>query len=223
MLADSGSEFTLAEEFFLIAHDDHTGRGLLDADVLAVGLAGAVLAGLVLAGRVTVLDGKVALMDERPAGDPIGDPLIAALRQEGEQRTVRAWIDELRDGLTATVAEDLEARGVIRPVVARQPVHRRPRVRYPAVAPVRAVRPRVRLGHALGRAVRVDARTALLAAIVRATGLAGWFIDVYGPPVRGQLARISANLPPSLRTLITAVERASRPRWSFAVHRQIAV
>ena len=70
MLADSGSEFTLAEEFFLIAHDDHTGRGLLDADVLAVGLAGAVLAGLVLAGRVTVLDGKVALMDERPAGDP---------------------------------------------------------------------------------------------------------------------------------------------------------
>ncbi|SDY37463.1 Golgi phosphoprotein 3 (GPP34) [Micromonospora pattaloongensis] len=208
LTADTGPGFTLAEEFFLIAHDDRTGRALLGGDLLAVGLAGSVLAGLVLAGRLTVLDRAVALMDSRPVGDPIGDPLIAELRQRAERRSVRAWIEYLCDGLTAAVAEDLAARGLIRIAEVRHPVTRRRTARYPAVDAARAVGPRVRLGHALGAPAPVDARTALLAEIVRATGLDGWFVDVYGPPVREQLARIDANLPRTLRALLTGVDEA---------------
>ncbi|MEV1289803.1 GPP34 family phosphoprotein [Micromonospora sp. NPDC049679] len=204
--ADTGSEFTLAEEFFLIAHDDSSGKPLVNADLLTIGLAGSVLAGLVLAGRVTVLEQAIALMDERPVGDPLGDPLIAALRLRGDRHPVRAWIDYLRDGLTGAVAEDLESRGLIRVVLVRRPLTRRPAARYPAVDPVKAVGPRVRLGHALGRAVPVDARTAMLAEIVRATRMDGWFVDVYGPTVREQLTRIRGNLPRTLRTLVTGID-----------------
>lgn len=207
--ADTGAEFTLAEEFFLIAHDDHTGRALTNTDLLDVGLAGAVIAGLVLAGRATVLEGALALMDERPVGDPIGDPLIHELRRCGDRRPVRAWIDYLRDGIAATVAEDLEARGVVRPAVTRRALRRRTVVRYPAVDAIRAVGPRVRLGHALGQAVPVDARTAMLAEIVRASALADWFVDVYGPRVREQLTRISANLPRTLRALVDGIDEAA--------------
>jgi hypothetical protein len=204
--ADTGSEFTLAEEFFLIAHDDSTGRGLLNAELLTIGLAGSVLASLVLAGRVTVLENAIALMDERPVGDPLGDPLIEELRRRGDRQPVRAWIDYLRDGLTAAVAEDLASRGLIRVVVFRRPLTRRPAARYPAVDPVKAVGPRVRMGHALGRPVPVDARTAMLAEIVRATGMDGWFVDVYGPTVRDQLARITGNLPRTLRAFVAGID-----------------
>ncbi|HEY8533473.1 MAG TPA: GPP34 family phosphoprotein [Micromonospora sp.] len=222
MRADSPATFTLAEEFFLIAHDDHTGRALLDADSLAAGLAGAVLAGLVLAGRITIAEGQVTLQDERATGDPIGDPLLVALRRQSDQRTVDAWLDELRDGLTTTVAEDLAARGLIRPVLARHPLVHRRRVRYPAVDAARAVAPRARLGSALGRAAPVDGRTAVLAEIVRATGLARWFIDVYGPSVRDQLARVRKQVPASVQTLAAAIERRSRLRWSSVLRRHIA-
>ena len=44
----------LADELFLIGHDEYTGKSVVNGDVLGCGLAGAVVAELLLAGRLTV-------------------------------------------------------------------------------------------------------------------------------------------------------------------------
>ncbi|WFE29064.1 GPP34 family phosphoprotein [Solwaraspora sp. WMMD791] len=203
--ARTPSELTLTEEFFLVALDDSTGRPMIGPDPLGAGLAGAAIATLVLAGRAQVRDdGLLVPADGLPIGDPVADPLLAELRREPRQ-PVPDWITLMRPGLPGVVAEDLEALGVLRTEVVRQPLTRRSVARFPAMDPVRAVGPRVRLGHALGRVGPVGRRAATLAQIVRATGADAWFVTMYGPTVRSQLTTTAAGLDPQLTAVVAAI------------------
>ncbi|MDG4766663.1 GPP34 family phosphoprotein [Solwaraspora sp. WMMD406] len=202
--ARTPTELTLTEEFFLVALDDATGRPMIGRDALGAGLAGAAIATLLLAGRAAVHDAMLVATDGDPVDDPICDPLLAGLRRERRQ-PVGAWIALMRDGLPAIVAEDLEALGVLRTVRVRQVVTRRTVARFPADDPVRAVGPRVRLGYALGRPVAVDDRTAVLAQIVRATGMDRWFVTMFGPVVRNRLAALAQRMDPQLGVVVTAI------------------
>ncbi|MFY1632696.1 GOLPH3/VPS74 family protein [Solwaraspora sp. WMMB335] len=213
--ARTPSELTLTEEFFLVALDESTGRPMIDRDMLGAGLAGAVIATLILAGRAAVQDATLVPVDGQPLGDPVADPLLAELRRE-RRAPVTAWIDLMRPGLSAVIAEDLAALGVIRIQLVRQQLTRRVVARFPAADPVRAVGPRVRLGHALGRVVAVDARTATLAQITQATGVHRWFVTMYGPIVREQLAAAASALVPELAAVVAAITGPA-PRSRIAV------
>lgn len=204
--ARTPSELTLTEEFFLVALDDNAGRPMIGRDPLGAGLAGAAVATLILAGRAEVSDdGLLVPVDARPLGDPVADPLLAELRQE-QRQPVTEWIGLMRTGLPDVVTEDLESLGVLRTEVVRQPVTRRASTRFLAMDPVRAVGPRVRLGHALGQVVAVDRRTAVLAQIVRVTGVSGWFVTMFGSTVRSQLKSTAASLGPQLATVVAAID-----------------
>jgi hypothetical protein len=57
-----------ADDLYVLAHHDVTGRPFLQARALGIGLAGALLAELVLAGAIRVPDGRVALAGGARAG-----------------------------------------------------------------------------------------------------------------------------------------------------------
>ncbi|HTX83306.1 MAG TPA: GPP34 family phosphoprotein [Streptosporangiaceae bacterium] len=56
-----GGTGRLADDLYLMAHDERSGRQLLSARAAGLGLAGALLAELVLAGCVGIASGRVAV------------------------------------------------------------------------------------------------------------------------------------------------------------------
>src|SRR4051812_29822687 len=87
----------LADELFLIGHDQYTGKPQVSDSALDTGLAGAVLGELVLAGRLGVADDtKVEVRDQRPYGERVSDAALAEMLKQTEQHPVRAWVEYLR-------------------------------------------------------------------------------------------------------------------------------
>lgn len=160
---------TLIEELALFAYDGTTGRdgtrGYLD-----LGLAGAVLYELALAGRVGEDGGKVRVLDSSPTGDPVVDARLAALADD-KPRNARSVVTRIAKGLLPTVRDGLVAGGVLRhergkalgifPVNRYLPVHRN------ATADART-----RLASAVRTGRAFDERTKALLALVAAVGLA---------------------------------------------------
>jgi len=103
---------SLPEELALLAHDDTTGRDRSGGH-LDLGLAGAVLYELALAGRVGVEGGRVRVLDPAPTGDPLADAGLAAIGAD-KPRIARVAVERTAKGLKRTVLDDLVARGVLR-------------------------------------------------------------------------------------------------------------
>ena len=106
----------LAEELFLLALDDDSGWITAPAqDALRYGLAAALLADLALAGKVTVTDQRVNLVESSPAGDELLDEVLKRLAASDKPRKVKYWINALSfRKLPKQIAERLVARGVLR-------------------------------------------------------------------------------------------------------------
>ena len=82
-------------------------------------------------------------------------------------------------------------------------------VRFPAIDAIKAASPRIRLRYLLDRGEVLDAATATLAALVRATELEPvLLLAAARPQVREQLGHIVETLPPPLRQLVAAVDAA---------------
>ena len=62
----------LAADFFLIAHDEFSGKLRISRDLLSCGLVGAQLAELIMANRLAVQGGRVLVTEVRGDGDEIG-------------------------------------------------------------------------------------------------------------------------------------------------------
>ena len=87
----------LADELFLVGHDQYSGRPHVADAVLDTGLAGAVLGELFLSGRVDVEEGcLVTVRDQRPYGDRVSDAALAEILKRRESHPVRAWVEYLR-------------------------------------------------------------------------------------------------------------------------------
>ena len=64
---------TLAEDLFLLACEEATGRPRIPAAHLELGLGGALLLDLALRGRVALVDDHVVVADRTPVGAPLLD------------------------------------------------------------------------------------------------------------------------------------------------------
>ena len=157
----------LAEELLLLAYNDDTGRN--QAGFLDLGLAGAVLLDLTLAGRLD-LDGKtVVVVDPRPVGHRLLDEAVQRIAADKPRRP-KAWIDRMQRGLPRQVLDGLVAAGVL--------THDTDRVlgfipfnRYRPVDATVEVAVRQRLDRAVAMGAVEDARTAALAGLVYALGM----------------------------------------------------
>ncbi|MFJ7628489.1 GPP34 family phosphoprotein [Streptomyces sp. NPDC097595] len=169
--------FTLPEELLLLAHDPVEGRIVCRAHSLRLGIAGAVAAELVLAGRVVVRDGKISASGAPALGDSFLDAALAGIAGRRKGHKLQRWVRDTAGVKTSAGRTDevwrhrLVARGALREERTRAlGVIAQRRHRVGPDDRTSAARERV---SAVGHGASEDERGRLLAALVGATGLAG--------------------------------------------------
>jgi hypothetical protein len=181
----------LAEHLLLIAHDD-TGSRIGDRHTLDLGLGGAVLAELAIAGRVAVAGRRVEVVDWSPTGDPVLDGALARIAAERRPRKPADQVRRLSEGLRGTLLQRLVDRGVL----CRQEdrvLWIFPRTRYPSTTgaePVAKTDARDRLRLAIDAPGPVEPRTAALCGLVKAVRLEAAVFP--GRPRRAVRRRLAA-------------------------------
>ncbi len=193
----------LADELFLVGHDQYSGKAQIDDRALDTGLAGAVLGEMVLAGRLGVdRDTMIAVRDQRPYGDRVTDAALAEVLKQDQPHSARSWVEYLRDHVRTMVASRLVSRGLVRQQLSRQR-------RFPAVDPVVAAAPQARLRFMLYRPGKADQQTAVLGVLTLATGLDFVVGGGSGRQTRRELSLLHSSISPDLRHLVLGVEAAS--------------
>jgi hypothetical protein len=197
----------LADELFLIGHDEQTGRAHLRGRVTGLGLAGALLAELVLFGRMTVDGDRLYVLDDAPPPDAVMHLLLEELRAEPYAPVVRDWLVYL-GGAQAyeLVVQRLRRGGHVEQVEARRRL--RPETKYLPTDENAAAWPAAALWSALARREALDHPQATLAGLVVATGLhrhLRWDDAIPTELVRRHLVR---PLPAPLRGLVEHVDAA---------------
>jgi hypothetical protein len=104
---------TLAEDLYLLACDEATGRARISTAYLDLGLGGALLLDLVLRGRVGLVDEHVVVTDPTPVGDPLLDHALSAVAGDAKPREPEYWVRHLARGAHAAVQSRLVAAGVL--------------------------------------------------------------------------------------------------------------
>ncbi|MEU8284208.1 GPP34 family phosphoprotein [Micromonospora sp. NPDC048905] len=111
----------LRDDLFLLGHDDDTGHPHVHRQTLALGLAGAVLIDLYLAGRVTLDPNggtrpashpRIHPHIDRPVGDLIADAATATIRHA--HPPLRGWLRMFSDDLYDRTRAGLVAGGILR-------------------------------------------------------------------------------------------------------------
>jgi hypothetical protein len=161
---------TLAEDLYLMATDAATGRLLIDATHLDLGLGGALLFDLVLQQRVALVDEHVAVTDSTQTGNRLLDSAMADVAGQAKPHEPEYWVRRLARGARHAVQERLVAAGVLRrddhKVLGLIPVHHTPeadrRLHHELVDHLHDA---VVLGHPASR------ETAALASLALAVGL----------------------------------------------------
>ena len=162
----------LAEELLLLAHDD-TGRPTVSRAGLDLGLTAAVLAELALAGRIAYAGGVLHVLDPTPTGAPFPDAVLDRLRAD-TPHSPESWLQRLRPRLRDRFLAELIVRGVLweqEPGTAggEEPLGFVP---DPAVSASAAGKVQHRLAAVLAGTEVPDERTAVLATLVAAVGMA---------------------------------------------------
>ncbi|MCX6975164.1 MAG: GPP34 family phosphoprotein [Verrucomicrobia bacterium] len=87
---------TLLEEFVLLSLDDETGAHLLlPSFALGLGMGGAVLADLSIAGRISTGGAQVQVLNAEPTGNPLLDPWLALIAKDSQDHSIHYWLSIL--------------------------------------------------------------------------------------------------------------------------------
>ncbi|CAM5277879.1 hypothetical protein SBADM41S_06112 [Streptomyces badius] len=124
------SRRTIPEELLLLALDPTTGT-TAQPQSLDLGLAGAQLVELALAGRIAPDGDRIAVVMPRPTGDPTLDSALELLRRRGSPVRAVHWIGGPRLGLRQIYLAHLERCGMVH-AVAGQMCGVLPTTRYQA-------------------------------------------------------------------------------------------
>lgn len=190
----------LADELFLIALDDRTGRFRLSPKVLGLGLAGALLGELLLDGRITVEGDRLRVVDRRRPADAVAHTVLDQLVTEVAVHGVRSWLVFLARDATGQVADRLLRAGVIRREQSRRLF--RAEMIYPPTDVNTAHLPTARLATALRAGRQVSWGDALLLGLVVATGLDDHLLFTADAAARDYLTHLIEHLTPPLHALV---------------------
>ncbi|NJP30597.1 GOLPH3/VPS74 family protein [Micromonospora thermarum] len=207
----------LRDELFLLGHNDDTGLPHIHRQSLALGMAGAVLIDLFLAGRI-VLDRnddarpageqRIRLHIDRPVGDLIADTAIASVRHARFAPTLRGWLSWFAADLYERTRAGLHAGGIL---------HRTSRRRLGGLARTEVylvtdskwvVVARSRLRYLAAGREQPDNHTAALAGLVAVLGLTTHLYLHDTNTVTGQLRTIAEQHHRPVRDITAAVDAA---------------
>lgn len=187
----------IADDLYLLAHDDVTGKPFLQPRALGAGLAGALLAELIFAKVVRVLGDRI--QSKGPPGDDLdalGRDVLHVLLHEPERHPVRDWLLFLGFTAEEDVARRLGRAGYLAAVSSRRPWRKNRWV--PANSDCAFAAPLIRVKAVLDHAQYATAGDATLSGLAVACGL-GSRVLAYGPlGARGNLDAAIRNLHPGL-------------------------
>jgi hypothetical protein len=199
----------VGDDLWLLAHNDVTGKPYIQPRPLGLGLAGSLLAELVLAGALAVAGKQITITGRRrPPGDVLAGQVLGLVAGEREEHPVRDWLAFLGRTAPGGVAARLAGAGYL--VRAGRLLPWRgarwvPADRDNAFAPV------LRARAALDASRPLAVPAGVLAALAHACGL-GFRLAEYAPAHARPIGQVAACLDPSLGDLIaqarTAVDSA---------------
>ena len=194
----------VADDLWLMAHHETSGRPFLQPRPLGIGLAGALLAELVLGGCVFVdYDGAVAARRTWP-GDGLARKVRDQVAAEPERHPVPEWLLFLGQSAAPDVAARLEQAGYVTRAGGRVPWRA---VRWVPVDPDWAFAPLLRARPATDAARPLTAHAAVLAGLAAGCGLR-FRLDQYLPAAGRSIEQAVSQLPPDLQQLAVAVQAA---------------
>lgn len=194
-----GAGLLLADELFLIMHDDGSGRPRIHPRLAGLGLAAALLSELVLFGSVAVSSGQVAVLDRRPPADGLAHTVLDQLVGEPQHRTVRIWLDFLGQTAVDAVAQRMMRSGWI--VRAESRRLWRTAVAYRATDINAAAWPEARLRGLVIQRSPMTVTDVMLLALIAAIGLTREFLADTDPRAPRYVTQVIASLPAPLYEL----------------------
>ena len=204
-----GCGVVLADQYFLIAHEDRTGRSRLHPRATGLGLAAALIGELMLAGRVRIIDGELHVVNRQPPADALGHDILDLLIAQPQHREVRVWLAFLSQDAAARVGERLMRFGAVEPVTRRRMLTTQT-LYMPNNAEQRnaAAWAPARLANLLVRRLDMSVADRLLTGLVAATGLTRHVLYDFELHRQALLtvSDVVGSLPADLRELIEYTE-----------------
>jgi hypothetical protein len=194
----------VADDFFLFAHDNVTGKPRLHPRVAGIGLAGALLTELTLLGRTNLRAGMLVAVDDRRPADPLLAGLLGRVVAERQAHQVGAWLAFLAPGVTEEVAQRAAGNGLL--VRAQRGLRRG--TRWAPADSSTAAWPAARLRMLLARAEPMSVGDVSLAGLALACGLAEHVLWDAPTQARQYLDYLVSTLAVPLRELVTETETA---------------
>jgi hypothetical protein len=167
-----GRGSVLADQYFLIAHQDRTGRSRLHPRATGLGLAAALLGELILEGRIGIADGDLVILDRHPPADSLTHDILDLLIAQQRHREVRTWLAFLSQDAEVRVGERLVRHGAVDLITRRRMLSTE--VVYMPNSPEQrnaAAWAPARLANLLVRGIELSLTDRVLVGLVAATGL----------------------------------------------------
>jgi hypothetical protein len=193
----------LADDLYLLAHNDISGKPYLQPRAVGIGLAGALLAELMLSASVWIGPDGVAVARSAAPADELAQHVLHLVAQEREPHPVREWLLYIARTAVGDVARRLERSGYL----VRSGGRWRGGRWVPADSDC-AFAPLLRVRAALDASRPLTVHGAVLAGLVVACGL-GFRLAEYTPPRAGRSVEdATGQLGSELRELIALTQVA---------------
>lgn len=197
----------LADEVFLVGHDENSGKAHISDAALDTALAGAVLGELLFAGRIALSEETLVMAyGDAATGDMARDAAVLEIQKQAEHYPVRAWVEHLRTDIRPMVAARLIRLGLVERVESRGML--KTTVRYPFRNRIAAASPIARLRYMLDHPVNLDEHSAALAGLILAGGLEFVFGGASPREVKMGLTRMAETSHPQVRLLVAGIQSA---------------
>jgi hypothetical protein len=199
----------LADQFFLIAHEDRSGRSRLHPRATGLGLAACLLGELMVIDRVRAFEGDVYVVSREPPMDALSHEVLDLLLAQPQHRDLRTWLAFLAQDATAKVGERLLRAGAVEPVTRRK--LRGAQTLYMPMNPDQrnaAAWAPARLANILIHRQAMTIADRLLAGLIVATGLTKYVLWDFSAHRQGlvHLSEVVDTLPDDLRQLVEHTE-----------------
>ena len=203
----------IADDLFLIALDDRTGRFRLEAGALGLGLGGAILAELLLAGCIAVSTERVSVRPRTSPPDSLTHAIVELLAAE-PQHNLRTWVTFLARDAVEKTAERLVRDRLIRREETRTLLLRPGTVTYPAADPSQVFWRSARVTKLIEDKAVTDWSDCVLIGLANAVGLTRLLLRDTDEADRAYLKWLLEQLDasPGMPHLFTAITSAAAAR-----------
>lgn len=195
----------VADDLYLLAHDDVTGKPFLQRLALGIGLAGGLLAELMFTGTIWIGSDRIEFTRRGQPKDELSRHVLGLLLAEPDGHPLRDWLLFLSTRSAVDVGRRLEQAGYLVAVRSRRP-WRSTRLR-PANSDAAFAAPFIRVRAVLDPARPATLSDVVLAGLAAACGL-GPRVWPYAPAggARKTLQAAIRDLDPGLRDLIATTQ-----------------